>query len=95
MKNSRRVLFMGLCFAFLGVLLAGPAISVESATIVGTVNDDYQIVTADENVYEVAETEKGDEVVGLVGKKVKVTGTVEDSEGAKIISVTAYEVLGD
>jgi len=64
-------------------------------TIMGTVNDDYQIVTDDEKVYEVAETEKGDEVVRLVGKKVRVTGTVEESEGTKIITVTAYEVMGD
>jgi len=95
MKNSRRILFMGLCFTFLMLLFAGPAISVERITIVGIVNDDYQIVTADEKVYEVAETEKGDRVVELVGKKVKVTGTVEESEGTKIITVAAYEVLED
>jgi len=95
MKNSRRILFMGLCFTFLFALFAGPAISADRMTIMGTVNDDYQIVTDDEKVYEVAETEKGDEVVKLVGKKVKVTGTVEESEGTKIITVTAYEVMGD
>ena len=95
MKNRRRILFMGLCFTFLVALLAGPAISAERMTIMGTVNDDYQIVTADEKVYEVAETEKGDEVVELVGKKVEVTGTVEASEGTKIFTVMAYEVVGD
>lgn len=95
MKNSKRILFMGLCFTFLVVLFAGPAISADRMTIMGTVNDDYQIVTDDEKVYEVAENEKGDEVVKLVGKKVRVTGTVEESEGTKIITVTAYEVMGD
>lgn len=86
MKNSRRILFMGLCFTFVVALFAGPVISADPTTIMGTVNDDYQIVTDDE---------KGDEVVKLVGKKVKVEGTVEESEGMKIITVTAYEVLGD
>ena len=95
MKNRRRILFMGLCFTFLVALLASPASSADPTTIMGTVNDDYQIVTDDEKVYEVAENEKGDEVVELVGKKVKVTGTVEESDGMKIITVTAYEVLED
>lgn len=95
MKNCRRILLMGLCFTFLVALFAGSAISADRTTIMGTVNDDYQIVTEDEKVYEVAETEKGDEVVRLVGKKVKVTGTVEESEGTKVITVTAYEVMED
>jgi len=39
------------------------------------------------------DTEKGDEVVEMVDKKVKATGTVEESEGKMMISITAYEVL--
>lgn len=84
---------MGLCTIFVFALLSGAAFSGGNVTIMGTVNDGYQIVTENEEVYEVAETEKGDEVVRLVGKKVKVTGMVEESEGVKIIIVTSYEVM--
>jgi len=62
---------------------------------VGTLTEDYQIVTGDDQVYDVAESEKGDEMINLVGKKLKVTGTVEEYAGAKYIMVTSYEVIGD
>ena len=62
-------------------------------TITGTINEDNQIVTDDGKTYDVVDTEKGDEVVEMVDKKVKATGTVEESEGKMMISITAYEVL--
>ena len=62
-------------------------------TITGTINEDNQIVTDDGKIYDVVDTEKGDEVVEMVDKKVKATGTVEESEGKIMISITEYEVL--
>jgi hypothetical protein len=41
----------------------------------------------------VADTEKGVEVVDLVGKKVKVTGTIEEEDGKKVITVTSHEII--
>ncbi|MBU1163603.1 MAG: hypothetical protein KKA75_05570 [Proteobacteria bacterium] len=66
----------------------------EEITIKGTVNDKYQIVSEDGQIYEVAESEKGDEVVlQNIGKIVKISGTIEESdEGDKIITVISYEV---
>ena len=66
----------------------------EEITIRGTVNDKYQIVSEDGQIYEVAESEKGDEVVlQNIGKIVKISGTIEESdEGDKIITVISYEV---
>jgi len=66
----------------------------EEITIGGTVNDKYQIVSEDGQIYEVAESEKGDEVVlQNIGKIVKISGTIEESdEGDKIITVISYEV---
>lgn len=71
------------------------ATAAENVTILGTVNLEYQIVTDDKQIYEVAENEKGDEVVEMVDKRVRVTGTVEESEGVKVITVISYEVLGE
>ncbi|MDI6688044.1 MAG: hypothetical protein QME06_07480 [Desulfobacterales bacterium] len=66
----------------------------EEVTITGKVNDNYQIVTEDGQLYEVADTDKGNEVVlQYVGNFVKVVGTIKESDvGEKIITVTSYEV---
>ena len=95
MKKNKRFLFMGLCAIIIIAFLSGTAISGETMTITGTVNEDYQIVADNDQIYEVADTEKGVEVTDLVGKKVKVMGTVEEEDGKKVITVTSYEVIGE
>jgi hypothetical protein len=94
MKKNKRFLFMGLCAVIIIAFLSGTAIAGETMTITGTVNEDYQIVSDNGQIYEVADTEKGVEVVDLVGKKVKVTGTVEEEDGEKVITIISYEVIG-
>jgi hypothetical protein len=57
---------------FLVVLLAmvsTAALATEDVTVTGTVNESYQIVDDGGVVYDVAESEKGNEVVALIGKK--------------------------
>jgi hypothetical protein len=60
---------------------------------VGTVNENYQIVTEDEETYFIGENLKGDQLVRLVDQKVRVTGRVEESDEEKVIMVTSYEVI--
>lgn len=93
MKRDKKYLFVALCAMIIIAFLSGTAISGKTITITGTVNEDYQIVADNGQIYEVADTEKGVEVVDLVGKKVKVTGTVEESDGEKVITITSYEVI--
>jgi hypothetical protein len=66
----------------------------EEITIKGEVNDKFQIVTEAGQIYEVADTDKGNEVVlQNIGKIVKIIGTIEENdEGNKIITVISYEV---
>ncbi len=91
----RRGVKKGLKAASISVLITFMFFSAAfgAVTLVGTVNEDYQIVADGGQIYEVAETEKGDEVVALIGKKVKVTGTIENDEGTKVMVVESYEVL--
>ena len=93
MKRHKKYLLAGLFGILTIALIFGIAFSGETKVITGTVNDDYQIVTDEGTAYTVAEGEMGDEVVELVGQKVKVTGTVEESEGEKMITVTSYVVI--
>jgi hypothetical protein len=95
MRKNKKYLLLALCAVFAIALLTRTVVSAEDTTVVGTVNDIYQVVTENNEVYEVGENQKGDELVRLVDKKVRVTGTVEESGGAKVIMVTSYEVLGE
>ena len=93
MKTNRKGLSLFLCVLFVLIVGAVPAPAEEQVTVLGTVNASYQIVTEDHQVYDVAESEKGDEVVEMVGQKVKVMGTVEEQDDVKVIMVTSYEVI--
>ena len=75
----------------------------EDVTIIGTVSvsewsDDGEAkavaISADGDVYAVYNTGKGVELLKLVGKKLKATGTLEEDEiGAKTITILDYEVI--
>lgn len=83
------VLSVFLCIMFAGgSLLADP-----SATITGEVTENNEIVTEDGSAYTIAPTEKGDELSAMVGEIVNVTGTVQEAEGEKIITVTNFTVV--
>jgi len=94
MKRNRKYWFVVVCAIIIVGLLSGATISAESITIIGTLNEDYQIVADDGQVFIVAEPEKVKELDEIINMKVKVTGTVEESEGLKIITITSYEVIG-
>ncbi len=93
MKRNFKVSGLLCCVLFLLLFVAAPVAASEQITVVGTVNSVYQIVTEDQQTYDIAENEKGDEVVEMIGRKVKVTGTVEEQEDTKVILVTSYEII--
>jgi cell division protein FtsL len=68
-----------------------------TVTIVGEVNDNFQIVDSDSGqIYEIADTTEGNDLSeNYIGEKAKVTGTVEQDGDVKIINVTRFEVLSD
>ena len=72
------------------------ALAAESTTITGEVNDSYQIVDGNGQVFEVADTTEGNDLVeNHIGEKVKVTGTVEQDQDVKIITVTTFQVIAE
>ena len=44
-------------------------------------------------MYEVADTDMGDDLLNHVGKTVEVTGELVEEEGIKVINVKSYKVL--
>lgn len=93
--KRKKILFAVGFMAFLMVsMFLSTNVLAEEITIKGEVNDNYQIVAEDGQIYEVADTDKGNEVVSQhISKIVKISGTIEEGDdGKKIITVISYEV---
>jgi hypothetical protein len=93
MQARNKTIFLSLLFFSATFLFFSYIAFAGDITIVGEVNDTHQIV-ADGKIYEVAVTEKGDDLVmNYVAEKVEVTGTVEEKEDMIIITVKSFRVV--
>jgi hypothetical protein len=90
-KFSRFSIVFVVLFAF-SVFLSNPVIADRtSVTIVGEVNDQYQIVAKDGTIYEIADTELGNELLKHIGEVAEVTGDVEEEDGVKVLDVKSFQ----
>jgi hypothetical protein len=89
----KKVAFIGL-LAFITMLFAtGAVCAAEQITVQGQVTEENQLMDEEGNLYDIAETENGMEVMDMVGEKIQVIGTVTEDEGVKEITVESYNVL--
>lgn len=66
----------------------------ESIELTGTILSDNTFVDENGDNYQLADSERNEELLEYVGQRIKVTATVmESDEGLKNISVTDYELL--
>ena len=98
MNNKRNRIVTGIVTLLaVSLLLLTPAMA-DEVTVIGKVNDNFQIVLNDGTVYEVADNDMGNQLLEQhTGKTVQVTGKVfrpPDSQDA-IINVIAYKVLDE
>jgi hypothetical protein len=93
MQARNKIIFAGfLCISVTFLVFSYMAFAGD-ITIVGEVNDTQQIV-AEGQIYEVADTPMGDDlVVNYIAVKVKVTGKVEEKEDMKIITVKSFNAV--
>ncbi|MBU0986905.1 MAG: hypothetical protein KKH68_06590 [Proteobacteria bacterium] len=91
-KKSLRVA-AGVIFILTFTLIFSSQVFADQVTITGKVTDTYQIVTEDGTVYEVADTDMGNDLLNHVGKTVEATGTIAVEEGHNVITVTSYTLL--
>ncbi|MGD2097126.1 MAG: hypothetical protein PVG35_06055 [Desulfobacterales bacterium] len=93
METRNKILPLGvLCFTA-AFLFYSYVVFAAEITIVGEVNDTFQIV-ANNTIYEVAETPLGDDLVkNYIAEKVQVTGTVEEKDDMKIITVESFKIV--
>ena len=78
---------IALVFAF------GVGIAADPVTIQGQINEDSQLVDDQGNIYDIADTDQGMQVMEMVGEKVEVRGTLMEEEGAKEITVESFSVI--
>jgi ribosomal protein L4 len=97
----KRTICLVICALFVVVMMSGVAFSAEKNVakqgqemmITGSINNANQIVAKDGQIFDVADTQEGKELLSHVGMKVQVKGTVLENEGKKQISVSAYEII--
>ena len=83
----------GIICVFSFMLVCSNPVFAGEITITGMINDTYQIVADNGTVYEVADTDMGNDLLNNVGKTVEVTGEVVEEEGVKVINVKSYKIL--
>jgi len=84
------------CFLLSTLLCGTPTAQADSVTIEGIVNGVAQIVTDDDEVYDLDQkTDLGKAVAELVGARVLVTGTVEETERKRTITVDRFLILDE
>ena len=97
----KRTIYLILCALLAGAMVSGVAFSADKGTamqeqeimITGTINNANQLVDSNGQIFQVADTENGKDLVTFVGLKVQVIGTVMEKEGKKLISVSDYEIV--
>ncbi len=93
MQRRSNIIFLSLLSYFVTFWGFLCPVFASEMTIFGEVNYSYQIIAADQ-VYEVANTAIGDDlVINFIAKKVEVTGTVEEKGEKKIITVISFKVV--
>jgi hypothetical protein len=95
---KKKVVFLLACL-LLGLLVAlllngtSSAVLADEVTVTGKVNAYFQIEGEDGELYDIAMTTTGDELMRLVGARVQVIGMVQETAGNKMIVVTSYQIL--
>ena len=93
MKNRCKFITLTIAYFSIAFWFVSYPVCATEITIVGEVNDSYQIV-ADGQIYEIADTEIGNDLgKNYISEKVEVTGTIEEKDEIKIIIVKSFKVV--
>lgn len=94
-KTYSRVSICIAALLSLVLIFSIPAMAASKVTVIGEINDEYQIVGRDGTVYEIADTDTGNMLLNYVGSVAEVTGTVQEEEGFKVLYVESFKILGE
>ena len=92
--RKKSIIGISLLVVFLAALFVGSVGAAETMTIVGTVSDDGNIVDDGGKIYMIGDNDKAAEVSEQSGKKIEVTGMVEESsDGNQTIMIESYKIV--
>jgi hypothetical protein len=91
-KNMKKI-FLGILIIGLTVFFSGIAIAGAEVSISGVISEDGQLVDDDGMAYDIVDNDEGNEVMEMVGHKVAVKGTVMETEGTKIITISSFKII--
>jgi hypothetical protein len=97
----KRTLGRVVCGLLMVAMVSGAAPSAEKKApdkdqeimITGTINNNQQIVDRGGQVFSIARTQEGNELVSHVGMKVQVKGSVAERKGKRWITILHYEIV--
>lgn len=93
MKHYARIFSTGLFALILVFSLCGTGFSSDMASISGKITAENKLVADDGQVYNIADTEGGQNLLQNVDKIVEVKGTVSEKDGKKEITVNSFKVV--
>lgn len=89
----KKVLIIGLLAVVVVGFMVGAGLASEPVMIQGQVTEDNQLMDDAGNVYDIVDTEAGNEVVELVGQKVEIQGTLIEEQDGKVIAIESFRVI--
>ena len=93
MEKNMKKIFLGILIIGLTVFFSGIAIAGAEVSISGVISEDGQLVDDDGMAYDIVDNDEGNEVMEMVGHKVAVKGTVMETEGTKIITISSFKII--
>jgi hypothetical protein len=93
MKHHAKIFITGLFSLILVLSLCGTGLSADMASISGKITAENELVADDGQVYNIADTEGGQDLLQNVDKMVEVKGTVSEKDGKKEITVNSFKVV--
>ena len=93
MKHYAKIFVTGLFSLILVFSLCATGFSSDMASISGKITAENELVADDGQVYNIADTEGGQNLLENVDKMVEVKGTVAEKDGKKEITVDSFRVV--
>jgi hypothetical protein len=93
LQKAKGMVVLGSVLAMAIFLMSGMAFAGDTVSLVGEINDDFQIVTDNGETYEVMMSDQGIDLIDHAGERVRVTGEIIEEGEDRVIDVLSYEVL--
>jgi hypothetical protein len=93
MTGGKRCVGSAIVASIMTIMVAAIGIA-DQVIIKGMVTNDFQIVDAAGQSYDVAESDAADDMLArATGRKVEVSATLEESAGIRTITVLSFKVV--